>query len=325
MKTDNTMEALIKRERSGTLTDEDRQLLKEIIPSFEKAREYIARQFKMANMLYGTNLPDDLKLFHGLSDEESKVLKIPFALEGLKEFAKEILPNARKGRVVITRADHIENKRKYIDAEKRKDDANERLEEILNERGMIFAGVIQKLKDSERLFFMRLFEARFEMVEVTVFIPIDICHKKKIGRDEIHRKKYLQKQKIGRWRLPYMTEIAKETGTSAPNITQCKKRFFDKFPKIGVYYAVTEKAFNNTFEKTRLFEARQDQLSEFTDQKDKDGSPMENIRLNRRIVQRYEAKQFQLRHSKSYYLLRLISFCFPRGCIRSPFCFSCHS
>lgn len=98
--------------------------------------------------------------------------------------------------------------------------------------------------------------------------------------------------------MSYLSEIAKETGTSIANISQRRQNLFGKYKEIGVFYKATEKAFNEAYEKARLFEAKQDSISNFF-LKNKEGAVYEAPRLNALSVREHEDNLFQIRHGQS--------------------------
>lgn len=90
---------------------------------------------------------------------------------------------ARRSRqIILVRNRQMKQlEKELVEARKRKDDANECLEEILQKRVPVFSSIYKKLNKDEAFLFMRLFSATMEMVGSTVFILEDIAQTAKIS------------------------------------------------------------------------------------------------------------------------------------------------
>lgn len=94
----NSVQGLIDREKSGTLTDEDKLLIKEMNTTAEKVRSNIIDLLNEAGLKTWPKLPR-------LSADERALLRtILFNKEGMKDFVLNVLPNIIQGRAVVDKA-----------------------------------------------------------------------------------------------------------------------------------------------------------------------------------------------------------------------------
>lgn len=312
----NSVQGLIDREKRGMLTDEDKLLIKEINATVEKARSNIFGLLNETGLKTWPKLPR-------LSAEEQEVLReILFTPEGLQDFQCQILQNVHQGRAVLKKSALEKLKNDVVAAQKQKDEADERLAEVMEKRVPLFSKILQLFNNDEALFFLRLFSCRFEKVTSTVFeredvpefmsatvylrrgmAPADVVKKMQENEKKAILKPYRKKAKVGRWRLPYGAEIAREMQTSEANVSQRKKRLFEKFPAVQTYYDQTGTALNEAYESARKFEATKDSFDELQNIPDGQGGFTEHPKLMKQYV---KAADCENRKSFEYHSARAI-------------------